>query len=123
MRSPAARQDYTGFYTQGWRIAGWRVIRLRATLWRFIVPRQIRTGFPVAIEYLAKFVRQAAGKYQAQVIGPADEPVAKINDIYRKAIYIKHDEIKKADRSENLTEQYVEINTGFKDIRIQYEVN
>ena len=77
----------------------------------------------VAIEYLAKFVRQAAGKYQAQVIGPADEPVAKINDIYRKAIYIKHDEIKKLTAVKNLTEQYVEINTGFKDIRIQYEVN
>ena len=77
----------------------------------------------VAIEYLAKFVRQAAGKYQAQVIGPADEPVAKINDIYRKAIYIKHDEIKKLTAVKNLTAQYVEINTGFKDIRIQYEVN
>ena len=121
MRSPVPPDRITPDFThRRWRIAGWRVIRLRATLWRFIVPRQIRTGFPW---YLAKFVRQAAGKYQAQVIGPADEPVAKINDIYRKAIYIKHDEIKKLTAVKNLTEQYVEINTGFKDIRIQYEVN
>ena len=119
----AARQDYTGFYTQEMayrRMAGYPPAgNLMAVHCAAADPDRLS----VAIEYLAKFVRQAAGKYQAQVIGPADEPVAKINDIYRKAIYIKHDEIKKLTAVKNLTEQYVEINTGFKDIRIQYEVN
>ena len=62
-----------------------------------------------------------ARRYNASVIGPADEAVAKINDIYRKAIYVKHPEPGALTAMKNVIEQYVEINTGFQEIRVQFE--
>lgn len=75
----------------------------------------------IATDYLAKFIRQMAGKYGASVIGPSDEAVAKINDIYRKAMYVKHENPKVLTAIKNTAEQYIEINTGFKDIRVNFE--
>lgn len=75
----------------------------------------------IAVDYLAKFIRQIAKKRQAVVIGPADEAVAKVNDIYRKAIYLKHKEQRVLTSIKNLVEQYVEINSGFQEIMISFE--
>ena len=44
----------------------------------------------VAADWLRKIAVRAAGKVPVQVLGPADEPVAKIQDIYRKVIYLKY---------------------------------
>lgn len=75
----------------------------------------------VAVDYLARFVRQAASRCGASVIGPSDEAVAKINDIYRKALYVKHEQPKTLTAIKNLVEQYIEMNTGFNGIRINFE--
>ena len=55
------------------------------------------------------------------MIGPADEAVDKVNDIYRKAIYLKHKEQRVLTSIKNLVEQYVEINSGFQEIMISFE--
>jgi primosomal protein N' (replication factor Y) len=48
------------------------------------------------MDYLAKFVERISGKYRVHVIGPAYASVGKVNDIYRKVLYLKHkDEIEK----------------------------
>lgn len=75
----------------------------------------------LAVEYLARFLRQVAQKRQAVVIGPADEAVAKINDVYRKAIYVKHRDGRTLTGIKNIVEQYIEINAGFREIRISFE--
>lgn len=75
----------------------------------------------VAVDYLARFVRQAASRCGASVIGPSDEAVAKINDVYRKALYVKHEQPKTLTAIKNLVEQYIEMNTGFNGIRINFE--
>lgn len=74
-----------------------------------------------AVTYLAKFIRSAAVRCGAVVIGPADETVAKINDVYRKALYIRHTEEKKLTALKNLVEQYIDINEGFKELKINFE--
>lgn len=75
----------------------------------------------LATDYLARFLRQVAGRRQASVIGPADEAVAKINDVYRRAIYVKHPDPGTLTGIKNIVEQYIEINTGFQDICISFE--
>ena len=42
------------------------------------------------MDYLAKFVERISGKYRVHVIGPAYASVGKVNDIYRKVLYLKH---------------------------------
>ena len=43
-----------------------------------------------------------------QIIGPADATIGKINDIYRKIIYIRHDEYNKLTEVKDLTEALME---------------
>ena len=75
----------------------------------------------LAASYLGKFARQAAGTAQAAVMGPADEILSKINDVYRKVLYVKHSEAGVLIRIKNLMEQYISINDGFKGIQIHFE--
>jgi len=74
-----------------------------------------------AATYLARFARQVAAKYQADVMGPSREPVAKIKDVYRMAIYVRHKEAGALTAVKNYMEQYIEMNSGFHDIFITFE--
>ncbi|MCC8067678.1 MAG: primosomal protein N', partial [Clostridiales bacterium] len=74
-----------------------------------------------AIGYLAQFARQIAAKYQAAVIGPADETVSKIKDVYRKVIYVRHKDEKALTLIKNYLERYIEMNRGFDRIKINFE--
>jgi len=76
-----------------------------------------------AVEYLKRYLFRAAGREKVQIIGPADEAVSKVKDMYRKVIYIKHGVYGTLTRLKDKTEQYVEINSGFRDIYIQYDFN
>ena len=75
----------------------------------------------MAMEYLKKYLDVLAKKTQARVIGPADESVSKVADIYRKVIYVMHGRKEVLDQIKERTEQYIEINRGFDKITIQYD--
>lgn len=75
----------------------------------------------MAMEYLKKYLDVLAGKTQARVIGPADESVSKVADIYRKVIYVRHEESTVLDQIKARTEQYIQMNRGFDKITIQYD--
>ncbi|MCR5665446.1 MAG: primosomal protein N' [Eubacterium sp.] len=57
------------------------------------------------------------------IIGPAEPAIAKINDVYRKVLYLKHEDlemlVKIKDALEKLTKQDVQ----YKNIMIQYDFN
>ena len=55
------------------------------------------------------------------MIGPASPVVDKIKDIYRRVIYIKAPEYRTLIRVKDLMEQYIEINSGFAKLRIQFD--
>ena len=57
------------------------------------------------------------------MLGPADETVAKIQDVYRKVIYLKHENLELMIAVKNKIEQYVEMNEGFQTVKIQFDVN
>ena len=56
-------------------------------------------------------------------IGPADEPVAKVADMYRKVLYVKQEDLEYLLKIKERLERYIEINSGFKNIRIQFDFN
>ena len=76
-----------------------------------------------AMEYIRRFLLRFHGDTQVQLIGPARESVAKISDLYRYVLYVK------APRQEILftmrerLERYIEINSGFSNIYIQFDFN
>ncbi len=119
----AAQQDYQTFYRQEMSFRQLSGYPPAGGLAAVHCASEDLDRLTQAVDYLARFIRRIAGKYQALVIGPADETVAKVNDVYRKVIYVKQDQIKNLIAVKNTVEQYIEINTGFSGIRIQFEMN
>lgn len=119
----ATQQDYEAFYRQEIAYRKLSGYPPAGSLMAVHCAAPDEQQLSIAVEYLAKFIRQVSGRYQAAVIGPADEAVAKIHDVYRKAIYVKHEKTRALIAVKNMVEQYIEINSGFRDIRIQFEMD
>ena len=75
------------------------------------------------MQYIKKFLNRVDSHGQLQIIGPADETVSKIADMYRKVIYIKQEDHQLLLRAKSRLEQYIEVNSGFREIRIQLDFN
>ncbi|MCC8049980.1 MAG: primosomal protein N' [Clostridiales bacterium] len=74
-----------------------------------------------AVSYLARFAKGLAEKCHAVMMGPADEAIAKVNDIYRMVFYIRHKDEKALTSMKNYMEQYIGMNSGFSNININFE--
>ena len=59
----------------------------------------------------------------ASVIGPASPGIDKIKDVYLRVIYIKAERYELLVGIKDRVEQYIEINSGFDRMRIQFDFN
>lgn len=119
----AAAQDYEAFYKQEMdyrRLAGYPPAGNLLAIHCACMDSEL---LAVACDYLKKFILQLSARYQVTVLGPADETVAKIQDVYRKVIYLKHENLELMIAVKNKIEQYVEMNEGFQTVKIQFDVN
>ena len=117
----ASEHDYLSFYAKEMnyrRLSGYPPV---GDMMAIHLASENQEQLELASEYLAKFVRQIAGRRGVTVIGPADETVARINDVYRKAMYLKYTDVRTLTGVKNIVEQYIEINSGFKEILISFE--
>lgn len=71
--------------------------------------------------YVRKFLLKMAGSLGITVLGPADEAVARIADVWRMVVYIKGPSGEALRRVRGWLEKYIEINEGFSNIEITYE--
>ena len=60
---------------------------------------------------------------QIAIIGPASPYVGKVNDVYRRVLYLKHADYEALTHMKDKLEQYIEINSGFAKLRIQFDFN
>lgn len=119
----AAGQDYDRFYQQeiGYReLMGYPPAQ---SMLAIHVSYGDADRLDMAMEYLKRFLERIAAKAKARIIGPADEAVAKINDMYRRVIYIKCSDEQALKNLREQTEHYIEINKGFDAMYIQYDFN
>lgn len=119
----AVSQDYPAFYEEeiGYRqlLSYPPVSNLFAVRGSCLDEELLGTG----MEYIKRFLRKIDAENRLQLIGPADEPVSKVADVFRKVIYVKQDDISLLLKMKNQLERYLEINSGFKNIRIQFDFN
>ena len=57
------------------------------------------------------------------MIGPASPGIDKIKDVYRRVIYMKAPQYDVLIKMKDRLEQYIEINSGFDKMRIQFDFN
>ena len=120
----AARQDYESFYEEEilYRMLGGYppVSHLMAVHGSCTDLEHLEAG----MNYLKKYVEQIVPKKaRISVVGPADEQIAKINDTYRKILYIKYKEQEMLLKIKERMEQYIKANEGYQTISIQFDMN
>ena len=119
----AIRQDYPGFYEEE---AEYRQLLSYPPMSNLFAIRGVSMDenlLGTGMEYIKRFLKKVDGAQRLQIIGPADEPVAKVADMYRKVLYVKQEDLEYLLKIKEQLERYIEINSGFKNIRIQFDFN
>lgn len=119
----AAAQDYAAFYEEEIRyreLMGYPPVE---NLLAVLVSCEDEELLDRGCRYLKEFSMRFREKAQASVIGPASPGIDKIKDIYRRVLYIKAPDYGMLTAIKDRLEQYVEINSGFDKMRIQFDFN
>ena len=119
----AAEQNYEGFYEAEIRyreLMGYPPVN---HLLAVLMTGEDEAHLEKAAAYLKEFAERVDKRGQLQIIGPASPYVGKVNNVYRRILYIKSEENKLLTEMKNRMEQYIEINPGFGTIRIQFDFN
>ena len=119
----AAEQDYRAFYEEeiSYRmVAGYPPVKKMMTIHG---SGRSEEHLQTAMEYLKKMILRIYGEQKGNVIGPADETIAKIQEVYRKVLYIKSDSVKELTEIKSRLEQYMEVNEGYRSVNVQFEID
>ena len=76
-----------------------------------------------AMYYIEVFIRRVSPKEELHMIGPAAASVGKVKDVYRQVIHLKHVDQRFLTAVREKLEQYIEINSGFRKIYIQFDMS
>ena len=119
----AANQDYETFYKQEIQyrdLMGYPPIE---QLLAVLVSCENEELLEKGTFYLKEYANKRNKDNSYQIIGPASPYIGKVNDIYRKIIYIKHENYGMLIEMKNQLEKYIEVNEGFHKMRIQFDFN
>lgn len=119
----AARQDYESFYEEEMNyrmLMGYPPTEELLAIW---MTGQSEEHLKVAAGYLKEFTERINREGRLTVIGPAAPYVSKVNDQYRQIIYVKSEDYELLVRTKDLLEQYIDMNRGFDQLRIQFDFN
>ena len=117
----AAAQDYEAFYQEEMAYRMLMDYPPAAHMLSVLVSGENEELVEQGMDYLAKFVERIASRYRIPVIGPAYAAVGKVNDIYRKVLYLKHRDERILQDIKDKTEKYIKLNSGFKRLYIQFD--
>ena len=140
----AAKQDYKAFYEEEIRYRELMGYPPAEQLLAVFVSGEdealLEKGCHYLREYILRVIRHLSGEgsikggspdvqtdrtgaYAAGVIGPASPGIDKIKDVYRRVIYVKAERYDILVGIKDRVEKYIEINSGFDRMRIQFDFN
>lgn len=118
----AARQDYEDFYdaeVSYRRLMGYPPVENMAAI---LIMGKEESLLEMASSYI-KIYAERVNRNQVCIIGPTSPSVGKVNDVYRRVIYLKHPQYDVLIDMKNKLEKYIEINQGFQSMRVQFDFN
>ncbi len=119
----AAAQDYEAFYEEEMRYRELMGYPPAENLLALFVSCENENMLEKGCHYLKEYILRVKGKRRADVIGPASPGIDKIKDVYRRVIYVKSADYDSLIVIKDRVEQYIEINSGFDKMRIQFDFN
>lgn len=121
----AREQNYEAFYEQE---IEYREMLYYPPVWNMLVILCTSPKEEKAADCAAKLVAKIDAFWEKetarlQVIGPADASIAKVNDIYKKVIYLKTKQYDDLVRIKDELEHYMKENRDFKETGVQFDFN
>lgn len=119
----AAKQDYEGFYEAeiNYRsLMGYPPVN---QLLAILMSGSEEEHLKKAAGYLKEFAERINWQKKLVIIGPTAPHIEKVNDRYRQILYIKSKEYRFLIEAKDLLERYIDMNTGFGSLRIQFDFN
>ena len=118
----ASNQDYEAFYEEEIAYRKMMGYPPAEELMAVLITGEDEQLLETACMYLKGYAERV-NRYQASIVGPASPFVGKVNDVYRKVIYFKHAKYEVLTDLKDKLEEYIEINSGFAKLRIQFDFN
>ncbi len=118
----ASRQDYEGFYRCEMERREAALYPPAGSLTAVHLSGTDEQHLNTACEYLCRFAQVAAKGTGVEILGPANAGISRIQDVYRKILYLKGTDAGQVQKVRDLLQRYIEINQGFSKLGIQYEV-
>lgn len=120
----AAAQDYQAFYEEEILYRERMGYPPAEQLLAVFVSCESEALLEKGCDYLKKYIlRLIRGSDFLHVIGPASPGIDKIKDVYHRVIYIKAVQYNMLVEMKDRIERYIEINSGFASMRIQFDFN
>ena len=117
----AARQAYEEFYEEE---MGYRILMdypPAAHMMAVLGTSEDEKLLEMAMHYLSLFTGRLYQGKELHIIGPAPASVGKVKDVYRRILYLKHENYDLLVRIKDRMEEYIEINSGFRKVNIQFD--
>ena len=120
----AKDQDYESFYEQE---IEYRKMLFYPPVWNLLVIWTMSKDadrLDKACQLLVlELEKNISDRRKVQLVGPADANISKINDVYRKVIYLKAKDYEILVGLKDAAEKYVKDNSVYKDVSVQYDFN
>jgi primosomal protein N' (replication factor Y) len=124
----AAKQDYEQFFQEEMTYRALMGYPPTSQLMAVLVSCKEEELLETACHYLKAYAETCCKKCEragtsVQLIGPASPYVGKVRDTYRRVIYLKSEQEAVLVFLKDQLEQYIEINSGFQNLWIQFDLN
>lgn len=124
----AAKQDYEQFFQEEMTYRALMGYPPASQLMAVLVSSKEEELLETACHYLKAYAETCCKKCEragtsVQLIGPASPYVGKVRDTYRRVIYLKSEQEAVLVFLKDQLEQYIEINSGFQNLWIQFDLN
>jgi len=125
----AKAQDYEKFYEQeimyrqfGFYPPVWNLLLVMCTSEQ---ENLLETMSEKLVKRLQKHIdtEEVLQKERIQLVGPTDATIARVNDVYRKVIYIKTKEYHHLVMLKDRLEDYMKDNRDFQNVSVQFDFN
>ena len=117
----AAAQDYDWFYQEEMAYRSLMDYPPRAAMAAVRGAGKEEELLIQAMDYCRKYIERIYPGKDLTLIGPAPESVAKVQDMYRRVLYMRHQDREILVKIKNALEKYIEVNRGFRNVYIQYD--
>lgn len=125
----AKEQDYEQFYEQE---ITYRQLGFYPPIWNLLLvmctsenENQLQFASEKIVKRLQSHVEQDTEfeRKAIQIVGPADATIARVNDVYRKVIYIKTKDYQNLVLLKDRLEYYMKDNRDFQNVSVQFDFN